>query len=230
MSFPDPSPTGGRWVWLSHALTTNTPAYGGAAGLSLRAEKSIARGDTCNALHMAFSNHLGSHVDAPRHFVADGKTVTDYAPETWMFRQPLLLDLSADSADLVTVATIAAACSGADANTDLVLLRTGMERLRDADAYWRDAPGFSAALAPWLHARFPGLAAIGIDALSISSLRYRDEGRLAHRAFLGRGLRIFEDLALGALPASAALAYVIALPLRIAAADGAPCSVIGYVQ
>ncbi len=220
----------GRWIWLSHALATNTPAYGGGTGLSIDVEKDMARGDSCNAVRLELSNHLGSHVDAPRHFFAAGKGVTDYSPEQWMFHHPLLLDLNVDAGELVGVPHVEPLCAEPEADTDLLLLRTGMERSRMEAAYWRESPGFSADLAPWLLDRFPLLSAIGLDTLSISSLRYRDEGRLAHRAFLGREVRIFEDLALGAIYPGASLESVIALPLRIADGDGAPCSVIAYVK
>ncbi len=230
MSLPDLPGGTGRWIWLSHVLAANTPAYGGGAGLSIGVEKSLARGDSCNTLHLALSNHLGSHVDAPRHFFIDGKAVTDYSPEKWMFRHPLLLDLRVDAGELVGVAHVEPLCTESGASTDLLLLRTGMERVRTEETYWRESPGFSADLAPWLLDRFPLLAAIGLDTLSISSLCYRDEGRLAHRAFLGRDVRIFEDLALGAVSPGAFLESVIALPLRISDGDGAPCSVIAYAK
>lgn len=230
MNFLDLPVGTGRWIWLSHVLAIDTPAYGGGAGLSISVEKSLACGDSCNTLHLVHSNHLGSHVDAPRHFFDDGKDVTDYPPEEWMFHHPLLLDLKVDVGELVSVAHVEPLCAEPRADTDLVLLRTGMERFRSEETYWRESPGFSADLAPWLLDRFPLLGAIGLDTLSISSLRYREEGRLVHRAFLGRDVRIFEDLALGAIFPGASLESVIALPLRISDGDGAPCSVIAYAK
>lgn len=227
MTIADAITTARRWVWLSHVLTTNSPAYGGGSGLTVAHEKSIEHGDSCNTTRLSFPNHLGSHVDAPLHFIAGGQSIEDYNPEDWLFRRPLLLDLPVNDAELVNSSRFSEVCPTGYSDVDLLLVRTGFSHYRSEERYWRSGPGFSAELAPWLRQRFPRLSAVGLDCISIASLQHREEGRHAHRAFLGGGLRIFEDLALDNVDTGSTLTCVIALPLRFANGDGAPCSVIG---
>lgn len=215
-----------HWIWLSHPLSVNTPAYGGGPGLEWRLERSMADGDTCNALWLGFSNHLGSHVDAPRHFIADGKTVADYPPEAWVFNCPRLIDLPVEPGELITSTHLPPTSSG-DAEVDLLLIRTGFEGLRGTASYWQHNPGLAPDLAGELIERFPALKAIGLDVISITSFQHREQGRCAHREFLGRGLRLFEDLSLAVVSDERPLGAVFALPLRVDNADAGPCTIIG---
>lgn len=228
MSEHDPTTGLSRWLWLSHVLSSDTPAYGNGKGMRISHEKSLCAGDSCNAVRLDFSNHLGSHVDAPLHFIAEGRSVASYLPEDWMFTRPLLIDLPLDAAQLVTPEMLEPLLLPGAHPHDLLLIRTGFEQFRNETRFWQNSPGLSATLAPYLKQKFPNLAAIGVDCISISSLQHREEGRYAHRLLLGDGLRIFEDLALAAIP-SKRLQQVIALPLRFVQADGAPCSIVAQL-
>ena len=219
-----------RWLWLSHVLTSDTPAYGGGKGLGVAHEKSLCAGDSCNAVRLDLHNHLGSHVDAPLHFIPDGTSVDSFLPEDWMFVQPLLVDLPLEEAVLITpemIAPLLPATGGL--RHDLLLIRTGFEKYRGEERFWKNGPGLSATLAPWIRANFKNLAAIGVDCISISSMQHREEGRSAHRALLGMGMRLFEDLQLSTVQKKL-LKKVIALPLRFSNADGAPCSIVAEVS
>lgn len=215
--------------WLSHALDERTPAYGGGVGLSIGVEKSLAEGGSCNMIRVTLSNHLGSHVDVPRHFLHDGRTIDAYDPSDWVFNVPRLIDLSpVEPGCIIYPSTIDLVGSGCDARTDLLLIRTGFEKWRGEDVYWRDGPGFSPDLAEYLVSALPRVRAIGFDSISLSSYQHRELGREAHRRFLGANVRIFEDLALSQVNRCDSLASVMALPLRIAGADGAPCTVLAW--
>lgn len=218
-----------RWIWLSHVLAPDTPAYGGGKGLSVAYEKSLCAGDSCNSVRLNLHNHLGSHVDAPLHFIPGGSSVESFPPEDWMFAQPLLVDLPLEEAVLITPGMLDPLVPAAGGGShDLLLIRTGFEKYRGEERFWRNGPGLSEKLAPWLRDNFPHLTAVGVDCISISSMQHREEGRKAHRALLGLGLRLFEDLKLSAVQQNC-LKRIIALPLRFQNADGAPCSIVAEV-
>jgi kynurenine formamidase len=69
-----------------------------------------------------------------------------------------------------------------------------------------------------------------MDFISISSLADKEKGREAHRAFLKRGILLFEDMSLKGVNATAKIQSVIALPLRFSGADGSPVTVIAYLN
>lgn len=216
-------------VWLSHPLDADTPLYGGDKGIDIRPDKSMANGDSCNTTTLKIPVHAGSHVDAPAHFIAGGQAVTDYDAQAWIFDHPRVVAVPAAPGMLMGPEDLGRIQQGPP-RTDLLLIRTGFEDHRGKPVYWQNAPGIAPETADFLLARLPGLKAVGFDFISISSLAHREAGRAAHRAFLGAGLRIFEDLSLNALDLGKQLDRVIALPLRISGADGAPCTVVGFLQ
>jgi len=216
----------GSWVFLSHVLSPSTPAYGNGEGLAIEVSRSIDRGDSSNSMVMKFSNHLGTHVDAPRHFIADGKSVDQYRPDEWIFSKVFVADVMVDDGGIVDVARLESALNNVS-DVDLLLIRTGFESKRGSESYWAASPGFDPSLCGYLQSRFPSLTAIGMDTISISSMKHRDMGRSAHRAFLSAGIRIFEDMSLANAGAGFKLLRVVALPLMVENLDGAQCTVIG---
>jgi arylformamidase len=218
-----------QWIWLSHPLATDTPAYGGGKGLELHSSKSIVCGDSCNTATLTLSNHLGSHVDAPRHFYSDGLTVDTYAPDEWIFSSPFLIDIPLDAPELITQEHLSKVLSESSYDADLLLIRTGFEVFRGDRRFWEMGPGLHPDLAAWLGTKFPRLRAVGIDCISVTSFQHRETGRDAHKALLGAGWRLFEDLALANLSVGRLLT-VIALPLRITHGDGAPCTIMARIR
>ena len=217
-----------RWIFLSHILSPQTPAYGGGRGLAVETTRSIASGDSSNSVTLSFSNHLGTHVDAPRHFVVDGKTVDAYGAGDWIFTKVFVADIPVNEGAVVDIPQVEAALATCK-DADLLLLRTGFESRRGGDSYWATSPGFDPALCSYLKRRLPSLSANGMDTISISSMKHRDMGRAAHWEFLGADVRIFEDMALAGAPAADNLDQVMAMPLRFDNADGTPCTIVGTI-
>jgi arylformamidase len=215
-------------VWLSHALTENTPAYGGGKGMEIRSEKQIRCGDTCNTSQWILSSHVGTHVDAQKHFIDDGLTVDQYEPHEWIFIKPYIVYVMVNDGEIIGVEHLERS-NISSLDVDLLIIRTGYEKFREKQRYWEQQPAYAPELAEYLGRRFASFSAIGMDTLSISSLQHRALGREAHRAFLEKGYRIFEDLHLRDIPAKT-LIKVFAMPLRIMQSDGAPCTIIGMFK
>ncbi len=216
-------------VWLSHVLDSGTPLYAGANDIRINSQKSIDKGDSCNTSILSLPSHSGTHVDAPFHFLPDGKRISDFAPEEWVFQCPQVLNIHAIPGKIIRPIDIKGEIL-TNENTDLVLLKTGFERHRKKPIYWKNGPGISIDMAEYLIKLFPNMRAIGMDCISVSSLSDRNQGCRVHQLFLQSGLRIFEDMALLAIGVRYQLLQVIALPLRFLPGDGAPCSIIGWIQ
>jgi kynurenine formamidase len=56
-----------------------------------------------NAQYIQTSNHMGTHLDAPRHFVTNGMTI-DEIPMTWLYGPGVIVDVS-DEMDNLAVYT-----------------------------------------------------------------------------------------------------------------------------
>lgn len=216
------------WIYLSHKISLKTPSYGGGPGLKLQPYKQIERGDSSNSYIITLYNHLGTHVDAPNHFMAGGRSISQFRPEEFFFNTPVLIDIPKDVGGLVTreeledFHDIIAAC-------DILLLRTGFQRYReeDPDAFMSRGPCLGADAARYLRS-FPKLRAVGVDMISISSPIHRDEGRKAHRELLSRDdFLIVEDMDLMGKPRK--IIRIVIAPIMIEDVDSTPCLVLAEV-
>lgn len=216
--------------FLSHILAVDTPAYGGGDGFHEEAASRIADGQTANSSVWRFPNHIGTHLDAPRHFFDAGQTIDSIPPADWWFDHPQLMNVPVANDELVLPRHLP---DTVDLETDLLLLRTGFEAHRGEPRYWQRNPGLSAELAHWIRQGYPLVRAVGMDTISVTSRAHRPEGRVAHRAFLdpegpGSPLILIEDMALAHAPARLTVACVA--PLRVHAGNGGPCTVLAWAD
>jgi arylformamidase len=212
-------------VLLSHKLSIDTPSFAGGPSLTITPVKEIRTGGSSNSYSLSLPAHLGTHVDAPKHFDERGKAIADYAIASFLFRSPLLLDIPKGESEYIEDDDLRVHQEPI-ARADLLLLRTKFQSFRDSDPmkYMNRNPGVSAKAAIYL-AGFPNLRALGIDFVSLSAAQNREEGRKAHGALLvGRDFFIIEDMDLSAYPQGAK--SVLVLPLFIKGIDSAPCTVV----
>lgn len=219
------------WVFLSYALEVNTPVYGGGDGLSVTTVKSMVKGDSCNTAYWQMPNHLGTHVDFPRHFSPEGGTGSDYRAEEFVFSRIGCLDLGeVEPGQIIAVADI----DGFDLadDIDLLLVKTGFCAKRNEPVYWQANPGFSPELANFLRGAFPRLRLLGFDSISVSSFTSREIGRAAHRSFLDnpQPILLLEDMDLSEINEKTPFKQIVVAPWQITEADGAPCTVVAEVE
>jgi kynurenine formamidase len=224
-----------NYVYLSHPLEEKVPAYGkDLVPLELRSDKCMDKGDSCKTYWFGMDNHWGTHVDAPAHFCKNGKRISEYPADFWIFSHPQIIDVTVPDHLMIQVKDLEQ--KTIHPKTDLLILRTGWETLRGTLEYGQKNPGVHSEVAFWLRTHFPNIRLIGFDFISLSSFQNREEGRLAHIAFLqekesSAPILILEDMHLGALKnlSNDCLEEVIVLPLRITPLDSAPCTVLAKV-
>jgi len=219
-----------RLVYLSHFLGPDTPFYGGEETFQVESLRSIAEGDSCNAGKWSFPNHAGTHVDLPRHFVANGKSLDDYPADFWVFEKIGVIDIFNIQPSFVVGPELLDKISVAQ-DVELLLLKTGFGKLRNTPVYWQKNPVVLPELADYLRVRFPFLRALGFDTISISSWTDRPTGRDAHRAFLEgeHPILLIEDMDLEPLDAKTLPLRATIAPLLVSGADASPCTVIAEV-
>ncbi len=206
-------------------MEADTPLYGGSTDINIRSDKSITKGDSCNTSILEFPSHVGTHVDVPYHFVEQGRSVDMYQPGEFIFNHPFIVNVKVESGQLILPEDIQ---TQIPATTDLILIKTGFESHRKKEVYWQASPGLSHELADAFLNKCPALKAIGMDFISISSLKHREEGRKAHKAFLSKQVLLIEDMKLSVLDSGIILNTVMVMPLRVLGGDGAPCTIIGF--
>lgn len=213
-------------VPLSHKLSAKTPAFAGGESLTITPIKEIKSGGSSNSYKISFSNHLGTHVDAPQHFDVNGKSIAEYSLEDLVFTRPVLIDLPKDESQFIEREDLEDN-RRLIATADMLLLRSGFQKYRDSDPekYSTRNPGVSSEAALCIVDDFPNLRAIGFDFISTSACQHREEGRVAHRILLSnRDFFIVEDMDLFSYPKKAKRLFVV--PLVIVGVDSAPCTVM----
>ena len=174
---------------------------------------------------LVLGTHTGTHVDAPLHFLPDGGSVDQLSLES-LVGPAHVVDLSdAEPLEAVDVERLRAALGGRPQHPR-VLLRYGWSHRFDTESYYVDWPHLAEEVCPWLVEH--GVRLLGMDTPSPDDPRLgfgseRDSPN--HHVLLGAGVILLEYLAnLDQLQSPDV--FLVALPLRVAGADGAPARVI----
>lgn len=218
-------------VFLSHLLHSDTPSYGNRNKFIITKNAAIAKGDIANDSSLKTTTHIGTHIDMPYHFYGEGQTIEDYPAQFWSFLSPLLISLQPRNLIIFKELIEKIEAITCDANTEILLVKTGIEKYRGLERFWLENPGFSPDLYGYLVKKFPKLKVFGFDSISISSFANRKIGREAHKSFLNpqNPVLLLEDMHLAEVDETTILQEVMVAPMRIADCDGLPCTVIASV-
>ena len=208
-------------VDLTQTISPQMPVYPGteppvfSLGCSLEV-------DGFREKKLTLFSHTGTHMDAPAHLLADGKTL-DQFPVAQFFGTACCLDFSDRPGALIDVADLEPYRQQLE-QVEFCLLRSGWSRYWGTPQYFVDFPVLSLAAAQWL-CRFD-LKGIGFDAISADPVASQDLP--IHRQLLGQGLVLIENLThLELLPKQQFL--FSCLPLKLADADGAPVRAVALL-
>ena len=187
------------------------------------------------------SEHLGTHVDAPRHFVANGRSTDQLRPEE-MISWGVVIDVSdkvrQDPDYSLTIADVRRweREFGEIPRQAIVMLHSGWgERWQNFDAYLnKDAegvlhfPGFSGEAARML-VEERSISALGLDTLSADNMvRTLAEDSPVHRTVHEADGRIIENVArLDRLPERDFILVVASIPIE--GGTGAPARIFALI-
>lgn len=177
---------------------------------------------------IVLGTHTGTHIDAPRHFVADGATV-DNIPLDQLVGPASVIDLTPFGASQEVGPCDLEAALG-DRSATRVLLRFGWDRQLGSMAYYSESPYLSEAAAQWLIDR--GCRLVGMDTAmpdnpKNGSSSPKDSPN--HKAFLSNGTILLEYLVNLAAIDQPVVQLVVA-PMKIRNGDGAPARVFAILD
>ncbi len=178
---------------------------------------SIADGSEANVSRIHMGVHTGTHVDAPYHFLNEGKTV-DQLDIGLLTGRAYVLHVD-DEIDLITKEVIEK--SSIPPRTKRVLFKTRNSNLwKDGHSeFEKEYVAIDPEAAELLIRR--GVKMVGVDYLSVAS--YTDTVP-THEVFLQAGVIIVEGLNLSKVGQGRYTLYC--LPLKIGGVDGAPARAI----
>jgi arylformamidase len=195
-------------------LSKDVPTFPGDPRFEMDFAHRIEEGKPYNVAYLKLGAHAGTHVDAPFHFLRNGRTVDQLPLEVLMGR-----------ARVVEIASRALISRGDVEAADLagatrVLFKTRNSGTLLRPEFREDFVALAPEAAAWLVKA--GMTLVGVDYLSVE--KFGSEDFAAHHALLGAGVVIVEGLDLSEVPPGD---YdLTCLPLRIVGADGSPARVV----
>ncbi len=206
---------GRAWIDISVPIYSGMVHWPDNPPVQIERMMDLERGDAANVSKLELGAHTGTHMDAPRHFLADGAGLDEMPLEAAI--GPVRV-IQIEHPNVILPAELEAHNLQAG---ERVLFRTrNSVRCWKSDQFIEDFVYISAAAAQFLADKH--VRTVGIDYLSVGGYVY--DGVETHQILLGAGIWLIEGLNLSSvLPG---VYELVCLPLRIVSADGAPARAI----
>ena len=198
-----------KFVDLSVLINENTPVYPGDPKTKIQSAGILDK-DGYEDYYVCMGTHVGTHVDAPRHMVANSKSL-DQIPIERFIGRGIYIKINNKKFDLEHI-------KQTDIQEgDIVLFHTGMSDIYYKPEYYDNYPAITEDIANYLVER--KVKMVGVDMCSIDH-----EPFPVHRILLKNNILILENLIkLGELEGKSFKVYAFPIKLQV---DGAPARVI----
>jgi arylformamidase len=202
---------------ISLSISPSLPTWPGDPGLRLEQYESIDKGALYNATRMSSSVHLGTHVDAPRHFLKEGSTVEQLPLE--ILTGPCYVTQLPDGIEAITSEVLDRTEITSDMKRVLFGTSNSHYWAKGESKFQTDFVAITEDGAEWLVEH--GIQLVGVDYLSVAPY---SESIPTHTVLLKAGVVIVEGLNLANIMRGFYDLYC--LPLKIVGSDGAPARAI----
>jgi arylformamidase len=202
---------------ISLTISANLPTWPGDPGLELELFESMDKGAHANLTRISTSVHLGTHVDAPHHFLNDGRTV-EQLPLVVLTGPCYVVQLP-DGIEEITADVLDRTEITSEMKRVLFGTRNSHLWAKGESGFQTDFVAITEDGAEWLVER--GVQLVGVDYLSVAP--YGDS-EPTHKVLLKAGVVLVEGLNLSSVMRGFYDLYC--LPLKIAGCDGAPARAI----
>ena len=202
---------------ISVLVGEGLPTWPGDPKLTMNLASSIALGNVANVTHLDMGAHTGTHLDAPFHFDKNGSGI-DQLPLEALIGPCRVFDLT-DVTGNITAAALEK-CDWHGVKRALFKTRNSRHWARGDREFDKEFTALAADSAA--HLIEHGVELVGIDYLSVEA--FGSKTHPVHEILLGMGVVIVESLNLSEVPAGDY--ELIALPVKLKGADGAPARAV----
>jgi arylformamidase len=197
---------------ISLTISNDLPTWPSDTPIALARNKDMQHGEAVTLSQLTTTVHVGSHLDAPMHFVRDGSGV-DQIDLNKLIGPCFVVDLpNIDSIDAQSLER-----ANIPANVTRLLCRTRNSQYwaRSDKTFHTDFVAIDPSGAEWIVQR--GIQLVGVDYLSVGAY---DNGIPTHEILLSHGVVPVEGLDLSRIEPGEY--HLICLPLKLKDCDGAP--------
>ena len=182
--------------------------------------------DGYNLELLFLSTHTGTHIDAPFHFVKNGKKILEINPER-LVNEAVLIRVGKNSNRSISKTDIQnfEQKNGKIENGSTVIFYTGWQKNLNKEFYFSENPGLSISAAKYLASKKINM--VGIDSPSIDL--GTDSKFSVHHILAKNNILIVENLAnLNKIKSNNF--HLITSPLKLKNATGSPIRAFGFVD
>lgn len=205
------------WLDVSRTIAPGVPVWPGDPEVQVEKINDMAKGADHNLTKFSMVAHVGTHIDAPSHFIKDGAGA-DKMPLELMTGVVRVIEISpkATSIDVKHLEDMVFQ------KGDRVLFRTAMSE-GEKDKPWTFEKNYvhlEPSAAQFLVNQ--GITFVGIDSFSVGG--FNSDNAKVHSILLGNGIWIVENINLGGIR-SGSYEYMC-LPIKLKDSDGAPARML----
>lgn len=205
----------GDWIDISVPLYSGMAHWPDNPPVQIERTMDMNQGSVCNVSKLSMGAHTGTHMDAPLHFLKDGKSI-DQLPFSATLGQARVIEIE----DRVSIKP-AELQQHAIQQGERVLFKTiNSTRCWNTNEFVEDFVFISHEAAQYLAQL--RVQTVGVDYLSVGG--YRIDGQATHDALLSAGIWIIEGLNFSEVQPG--LYELICLPLKMVGSEGAPSRAI----
>ncbi|HZT98528.1 MAG TPA: cyclase family protein [Ktedonobacteraceae bacterium] len=219
-----------EWIDLSHTLEPGIPAWPTHARYGHILYESYEIGDIACQYQLVMSEHTGTHIDAPLHFIRGASDASEMPLERLAGRAATILANDLPPRGLLTAAYIQdwEERHAPIMPKDIVLISFGWEKYwgtgGQAQQFLQDWPGLGEDAAKYLVKK--EVLSVGCDMLAIDA--FGSATFPAHYTLLGNNVYIIENLKhLDKLPP---FCLFFGFPLKVQGGSGSPIRAVALVE
>ncbi|MHC4442717.1 MAG: cyclase family protein [Planctomycetota bacterium] len=203
-----------QWIDITRTLSKGIIQWPGDPPFDCREVSEIIGPASCMVSKIETCAHVGTHIDAPLHFIKGGMDIAE-VPLSKLCGRVVVVEVPSPEDIGIQQLENAGITPGHG-----VLFKTLNQQLWDKPEFDKNYVGITSDAAIWLVDH--QIPLVGVDYLSVD--RWENTNMPVHQALLGNGVIIIEGLDLSETsPGEYELA---ALPLKIAGCEAAPARVI----
>lgn len=200
---------------ISVSIDKNIPVWPTASKPQYQQNLSLKKGHSANDSTLHMNLHTGTHIDAPSHFIKNGKTVDSLDPKifigpVFVAHFPKAKEIGVE--ELKKLKT--------PKNTERILFKTSNSALWGGTSKFnKNYVGITTGGAKWLTKN--NFKLIGVDYLSIAKY---DDAVKVHCILLGKGVVLLEGIDLSKVKSG--VYNLMCLPIKLANLEAAPVRAI----
>ena len=182
--------------------------------------------DGYNLELLFLSTHTGTHIDAPFHFVKNGKKIHEITPER-LVNEAVLIRVGKNSNRSISKTDIQnfEQKNGKIENGSTVIFYTGWQKNLNKEFYFTENPGLSVSAAKYLVSKKINMVGIDSPSVDLGS----DSKFSVHHILAKNNILIVENLAnLNKIKSNSF--HLITSPLKLKNATGSPIRAFGFVD